>query len=134
MDVFEAAGIMAQNALGLLPKIARTCTDSSILVSTGTRCLPPAASCTWPPPTSLLAREAQAARTFYERHARLLVAVPNYLSAGLAGRDRRNMAVLDRLRAFRGGRRCTEVATPVAGDQALAPHPYRGLHAWSEPE
>lgn len=85
---------------------------------------PPATRCVVYAATDdlLLARETQAAGAFYERQDRLPVAVQNYLTAGLPGRDRRNVAVLDRRRAFRGGRRCTDVANLVAGDQELVPH------------
>ena len=82
-----------------------------------TRCVVYAAS-----DDRVLAREAQAAGAFYERQARLPFAIQGYLSADMPRRDRRDVAVLDRRRAFRGGRRRTDMASLAAGDEELAPH------------
>jgi DNA-binding NtrC family response regulator len=56
----------------------------------------------------VLVREAQRACAFYERQRLVLSSLPNYLTASLPSRDRRDVQVLDRRQAFRGGRRATD--------------------------
>lgn len=56
----------------------------------------------------VLAREAQRACAFYERQRFVLHSLPNYLTASLPSRDRRDVQLLDRRQVFRGGRRTTD--------------------------
>ena len=56
-----------------------------------------------------LAREVQAAGAFYERSTQLPLTLLAYVNATLPGHDRRDPTVLDRRRAHRGGRRCTDL-------------------------
>jgi hypothetical protein len=56
----------------------------------------------------VLAQEVQAAGAFYEHSMRLPRALASYVNAALPAHDRRDPGRLDRRRALRGGRRCTE--------------------------
>ena len=58
----------------------------------------------------LLAREAQAAGAFFELKPRLLAALPGYVRGRLPPHNRRDPAVFDRRRVFRGGRRCVDMS------------------------
>jgi DNA-binding NtrC family response regulator len=55
-----------------------------------------------------LAREAQAAGAFFVRPPCLADALQSYVIAELPSRDRRDPTVVDRRKAFRGGRRCID--------------------------
>lgn len=61
----------------------------------------------------LLAREAQRAGAFYEPMVRLPYSLPAYVGGELPQLDRREPATVDRRRAFRGGRRRSDV--PLSG-------------------
>jgi hypothetical protein len=56
----------------------------------------------------MLAREVQAAGAFFEHPLRLPLVLQSYLNARLPDHDRRDLAMLDRRMAFRGGRRCSD--------------------------
>jgi DNA-binding NtrC family response regulator len=56
-----------------------------------------------------LIEEAQRIGAFFERPERLTTALPSYLTSRLPARDRRSPAQVDRRRAFRGGRRLSDV-------------------------
>jgi hypothetical protein len=62
------------------------------------------------PDDLILAREAQRLGAFYERSSRLPFALPAFVKVTLPESDRRNVALLDRRFAFRGGRRGTDVS------------------------
>lgn len=55
-----------------------------------------------------LAREGQAAGAFFEHPFRLPLVLQSYVNATLPRQDRRDLTTLDRRRAFRGGRRCSD--------------------------
>jgi CheY-like chemotaxis protein len=57
----------------------------------------------------LLAREVQAAGAFFEHPVRLPLVLQSYLNATLPDHDRRDLTMLDRRMAFRGGRRCSDL-------------------------
>jgi ActR/RegA family two-component response regulator len=57
----------------------------------------------------MLAREVQAAGAFFEHPLRLPLVLQSYVNATLPDRDRRNLIMLDRRMAFRGGRRCSDL-------------------------
>jgi len=57
----------------------------------------------------VLAREVQAAGAFYVRAEHLSFVLPAFLTPQVPLRDRRDFAVVDRRKAFRGGRRTTDV-------------------------
>lgn len=65
----------------------------------------------------MLAREAQAAGAFFEHPLRLPLRLRSYVNATLPHRDRRDLAMLDRRVAFRGGRRGSDLYS--AGDRNL---------------
>jgi len=56
----------------------------------------------------MLAREAQAAGAFFEHPLRLPLVLHSYVNATLPHHDRRDLTMLDRRMAFRGGRRCSD--------------------------
>jgi ActR/RegA family two-component response regulator len=56
----------------------------------------------------MLGREAQAAGAFFEHPLRLPLVLRSYVNATLPDHDRRNLTMLDRPTAFRGGRRCSD--------------------------
>ena len=55
-----------------------------------------------------LAHEIQIAGAFYEPQWRLPYAIATYVRSVLPPSDRRDPAIVDRRRLFRGGRRCTD--------------------------
>jgi len=57
----------------------------------------------------MLAREVQALGAFFEHPLRLPLVVESYVNATLPDRDRRDLTMLDRRTAFRGGRRCSDL-------------------------
>lgn len=57
----------------------------------------------------VLARQVQAAGAFYARVEQLPFVLPAFLTFQMPLRDRRNPAVVDRRKAFRNGRRTTDV-------------------------
>ena len=59
----------------------------------------------------VLAREIQAAGAFFEHPFRLPLVLQSYVNATLPRQDRRNLTALNRRRAFRGGRRCSDVSS-----------------------
>ena len=61
-------------------------------------------------PDAFLIREAQALGAFFERADRLPYSLVGYLRFALPERDRRDSPQYDRRAAFRGGRRCADVA------------------------
>jgi DNA-binding NtrC family response regulator len=61
-----------------------------------------------------LAVEAQRQAAFYESGARLVTALPAYVNAHLPERDRRDVTLLDRRTASRGGRRAADTLNTAA--------------------
>ena len=57
----------------------------------------------------MLAREVQAAGAFFEHPLRLPLVLHSYMNATLPDHDRRDLTMLDRRMAFRGGRRCSDL-------------------------
>lgn len=57
----------------------------------------------------ILGREVQAAGAFFEHPLRLPLVLKSYVNATLPDRDRRDLTMLDRRLAFRGGRRCRDL-------------------------
>jgi CheY-like chemotaxis protein len=57
----------------------------------------------------MLAREVQAAGAFFEHPLRLPLVLESYVNATLPDHDRRDLTMLDRRMAFRGGRRCSDL-------------------------
>jgi len=56
----------------------------------------------------ILGREVQAAGAFFEHRFRLPLVLQSYVNAALPRHDRRDLTILDRRAAFRGGRRCRD--------------------------
>ena len=61
----------------------------------------------------VVARDAREAGAFFETRDRLKYALPSYLFGALPDFDRRDASNRDRRRAFRGGRRSTDVTMLV---------------------
>ena len=61
-------------------------------------------------PDPYLIHEARALGAFFERADRLANSLVGYVRFGLPERDRRESTRFDRRAAFRGGRRCVDVA------------------------
>jgi CheY-like chemotaxis protein len=61
----------------------------------------------------LLAREVQRSGGFYEAMIRLPYSLPAYVAGELPQQDRREPAIVDRRRSYRGGRRRSDV--PLSG-------------------
>ena len=57
----------------------------------------------------MLAREVQAAGAFFEYPLRLPLVLQSYVHSTLPHHDRRDLTMLDRRMAFRGGRRCRDL-------------------------
>lgn len=76
-----------------------------LVATTSTRCLVYAEH-----DDPMLAREAQRLGAFYERSSRVPFTLPAFVTTTLPERDRRDVGVLDRRIAFRGGRRGTDLS------------------------